>query len=396
MWADITFDQRTSTAIVGAATASLACLTRQLKLSASCPLHLTIWTLEKAPWHSIYLALRDNMHRVSSFRLLVECEDLNDADKNALIEMLSTSAPRLRVFAIVDYSGLMSSFPDSFSLFGNDAPLLKDMQFLGEVLALRRSLGLRSVERVLINARPFLDKERVKVVFDIFLGAKELMLGFEQWHASEEPSALISPPAALRCLGVYIDEEGSLAVSLLDVIRWKSLPRVWVSRRVDTALNSEHAFRVLTATHQDLEAEGEISAAQPVFIPRTAAIDWWYEGADPSPLSRGPVIHLYDIDQPMHILLPAGAPHGVDIPTERERIFFELPISLPSLFFSNLTRLYIRELVFDPEVMRHPIPELPQLVHLTVWVISPTYHGYGLGMSAFIEVCDGTTHCLYC
>lgn len=366
---------------------SLYALRRFFELSGECKMKVELSVSGQQQWFAIFDLVGQEMHRISFLQLNLEYTGCSAVELAALASLFTTPAPNLRVLTVYDATrhfdrNLFLGHP---KIFDGQGPQLSDIVLHCDISAYEHSHGtFQSVQRVSLNNLGTLHYDHLANLIGLFPAAIDLSMSFEDWDMTyERPNLSISLPSSLRVLKIAPDGPNEVIPAVLDCLDWRAVPRVAVTRRDETAPCQQSLNLLLdwNPPEDSLQAADYISP----FVVTTSAIDW-YMVADKYTFDHGPIVHLYKVDAPMHVLLSHEAEHNVDIPTRDERVFFELGVPLPPGAFAHLVRIYLSELVFNDEVLSYPLPDLPSLTNLTIWIMPSAYHRDDQGFSVFTDV----------
>ena len=388
IWAKIVYGRRISSGT--SFMSSHSALQRLLDLSNPCHIRVDIEISHPDfGWNRVFSMLRHSMPRISALQLSVYSDDLTPDDLESLGNLLRTPAPVLRTFLLEDCrTNVSPSLDRPFHLFDQRAPLLRDIILQMDIGLLSDSATtLQTAQRVLFNHTSRTGAQHLALMLQLAPQATDIMICLQDWDESEPiPLDPLPLPKSLQMLNLYANGSIDVAVKAMRCIQWQNVQRFELFRK-GPELNALAGLFALGGRSLDDILGAEEPASSSRFIVRTAAIDWYIEPDTVSP-ERGPIIHMYDVDAEMHRLVPLESMEKVDLPVQRERIFFEIAEPLPGWLFTHLTRLYLSELVLDPDTLRDELPPLPVLSHLTVWIMPSKYHSAGVGTSLFIEVRD--------
>ncbi|KAH7099103.1 hypothetical protein BKA62DRAFT_832018 [Auriculariales sp. MPI-PUGE-AT-0066] len=357
-------------------------LQKVLSLSGSALISLYVVAAAQDGWEEVYNLLQPHLCRVIDLQILIDVEH-STTEKIALSRLLSTSAPMMQSASVADCRG--HNFDETLQLFDGDAPLLTDVLLDGNMAALRHSQqSLRRVNHAIALQRPAVNGLDIAIILDLFQSAVDVTISVHEWDDSD--SALIARPTmpSSKIKSLTIESYGTIKVaeSVLNTIHWQDIPYVAVLRRgQDTETDCESLFGYLL----DRNGSSEGGVRQP-FIAKAAAIDWYGDVPDPK-YERGAVVHMYSVDEKM-VVRKSSQFSLHNYPTRwiaSARVFVDLPTQPPQSLFLNISRLYLRELFFMPNIYIHSLPPLPSVVELTIWIMSRQQHRSNCGLGPFSE-----------
>ncbi|KAH7102615.1 hypothetical protein BKA62DRAFT_756534 [Auriculariales sp. MPI-PUGE-AT-0066] len=358
-----------------------------LRLSLQTPLQVEVRVEEPGPWNEVFKLLRRNMRRMVGLQLSIYSTECTDNDVAELFALISTPAPKLETFLIADIRDVLSKTvpnPGCLALFDNIAPLLHDVVLRMNLAHLIDSSGLilSHVTNALYNQVGLLSPKLLAKVTNLAPNTLDLTICFQSWDATDEAThpEVIPLPSELKTLTVFANGSLALCVPFFASLRWRDLSCVEVYRKSDDDDAFEQVFNLLCDRNTNMEP----CVPSKPFIIRTAAIDW-YMTLDPEDIERGPIIHMFDAEQNMHVLVPFHHGNHPVLEVDHERIILEYRQPLVPELFVHLTRMYLSELVFNPEILQHAVPPLPSLTHLVVWMMPAQYHKDDIAISSFIQ-----------
>ena len=352
-----------------------------LELSGTCELRVFVKLDQPNLWSDVFVRLRDEMHRICALRLVIH-GNADEECRHNISELLSRAAPRLRTLYFDNWVARLGAPPPMnapFVLFSDHAPLLGDVTLQCDVENIGTPCGaLRTATNVLISHLGAMDDESIAHMMQLFPGATDLTLRLSDWAARaplRSISGRTSLPSSVKVLCLYSDGDVGAALNVLECVQgWQHLSQIKMFR-----LSNSEEDSCAAVFHTLVDPVHSINGPT-----KTAAIDWYTQASAVRP-ERGPNVYMFDIDDAMHELVPYDVHPEPAREVYHERVFLELPAPLDPSLFSYVTRLYVGELVFDPNTLYHAVPPMPSLVHLTVMIMSEGYHAHGL-ISPFIEV----------
>ncbi|KAH7096878.1 hypothetical protein BKA62DRAFT_718172 [Auriculariales sp. MPI-PUGE-AT-0066] len=357
-------------------------LSHTLELSRLVPLSLRLVAAAEDAWEEIYDMLQPHLSRVTDIQIFIDF-DHSVPEKASLTRLMSSAAPLLRVACIIDTVG--DNFHDTLRLFDDHAPKLEDLVIKANLSVLQGSNGsLNCVKRAAGIDLDVVNGDDIATIFQLFKSAIELTISVHEWDRFDSASVArrVVPPMALQNLIIKSYGTVQVAECVLSTIHWQDIPCVSVARRSqDDETDCYSIFALLIES-----PASPMAGLQQPFITKTAVLDWYGDIPKPN-YEIGPVVHAYSVDREMVIRVPTR----LDVhshPSEwiaSAREFINLPTQPPDGLFSNLTRLYVRELFFFPNVYVHALPPIPSLLDLTVWIMSRYQHQSDCGLSPFSE-----------
>ncbi|KAH7102607.1 hypothetical protein BKA62DRAFT_699222 [Auriculariales sp. MPI-PUGE-AT-0066] len=392
IWTSIVYDKHPNPVRAQVACRTFSGFQRLLHLSSKCLLKLdvTISAGGAASQFVLELLLK-HLARCRRLRIIVWLDGgILPKVQDALTKLLSSGAPALRHFSLWDYADMVNRGDHTeFQLFANDAPMLDDILLRCNITAIEHSIGaLSEVRRVLISPPPPFDRISLSKTIALFGRAKELRLNVTRWSDEvESPQwSTIDLPATMKSLEIStaVFKE---SVRILRNLRWKGVPTVALLGYTDDMNPDVHAHSEAFEYLCEIFDPVGLSQNQTRFSVRTVSISWGMTNLTPNGI-RSPNIHVFSSTDPMGVLLPMNVSETPIRMISGERQFFYYCGRFHQAVFAYTARLYLHEIVFDAEALRHRMPELPNLLHLVVWMMPLEFHVEPFATSPFIML-DG-------
>ena len=386
---------------------SLDALERILAMSAQSDLHLDV-TLSERGLAETCEAIRRHLHRCVTLRLVVRVGLPFEEASDALTAAISQPAPRLVTFRLFDHAGMFNAHRhDSVALFGNEAPRLELVKILCEIEAMRLSgETFRGVKHAMYSARAEISRADIQQLIRLCPDVEELSIDFDCWAsesdsdpseegeivevASKPPLVLPQGLVSFLILPNTQDADPARFFSMVDTTR---VPEVSVSYNLPSINDEDHL--ILGRLHALRVPAGlRDTASTHPFVARTIS----FESSTFSDHS----IHIYMFETEMDVfqLVPQGTrlTDNERIRPGVERSVLDLGNQTPleHTCFSNVVRLQMTEMVFDPEVIGSALPGCPALVHLTVYLMARNEHAEARFISGFVAAGSWPNRVLVC
>jgi len=351
---------------------SALAMVEMLRLSAQSPIRLSIVVSGENSETAID-ALNDCLPRCSHLELMFDGTTESHPDVREVLECLAQPAPKLRSFWLHDpeMQYLNLDIAGDLHIFAGHAPQLQSLLLNcdASTLALIDPAGLVTAKNVFVCHPTEMKTYHLTVLFRLVPCVVHLLLRVQQADGAIDANDAIDVPRTLRSLDIVSEISESNAWLLLKHMKWQHIHRVSLQPKGCYFTEADLLWFFHGTT-----------GAQPSAY--SAWIDW---EDDLLEMGNGVTLYISDIaaDDP-HILLPRtyhGPEPSVSVP---ERSSFELVDPLPSSLFVNVTRLYLNELVFDPDCLRHPLPPLPAVVDLKIRMTTAHFIRHNLGISPFV------------
>ena len=315
-------------------------------------------------------ALEANIHRCTQLRLIFDggagglWPHIDEVRR-----CLGLPAPQLRQLIMHDdYAQYLGDdLTQNLCLFGGHSPRLNlisltlDLNTLSPIDA--RSLAQVTVVTLQQIGRT--DSAALRLLLRLTPAMRYLRLCVQTWSDPSHEEHTIELPPSLHSLDIIPTDAANSqsGIRLLKCLRWQHLHRVSLQAKDDLATEKDmrylfHAF----------------PGPQP---PQTAWIGW----AD-KPVSIDTGVAVFFSKADLHAIVPESFRGDAvpSIPVE-ERSAFDVQQPLTASLFTNITQLYLHELVFDPDVLQYDLPTFPLVSDLRIMLMDEHFlkHNFGTG-----------------
>jgi hypothetical protein len=343
---------------------------------------------------AIVNVLQCHMHRLVEMTLSVDYErkvnagSLSDI-RTTLTEALTTPAPRLRKFVLLDCRGLVDWKMRCLTLFNGTAPALETFKIQCDIQALGTSSStLKNVKKVMFAPAFRLTRSDIEMLVRLFPSLVELSVELDIWSGFDDlvGTTKITLPPTTRILTLIPNRLTANPGRFIDLVDCQAVPRMWVyynkQARTDSAHGADLPVNLICGTTPDDSGQKQITAR---FRPKSMSIAL---SSLLDNLSDATIcLYVYGDEDDLHRLVPVGHMQDGDEEPRNERVVGDVhhnaPIFHPRLF-ANITNLHMAELMFDREVVGPALPLLPALLNLTIRTIMPRWHSQVRVFSAFI------------
>ncbi|KAH7102633.1 hypothetical protein BKA62DRAFT_788557 [Auriculariales sp. MPI-PUGE-AT-0066] len=361
-----------------------------LRFSAESPLHLVVsinqWTHEE-----LFSILRENIHRCITLSIRLAPDIPQDAAAS-FTAILCTASPMLKTFRLFDQPAIFNRGLIATGAFlGNSVALLTSVKLHCNIAALlAATTPLANVKQVMWSPVDKYLNNDISLLFQVFPSVGSLAVELDEWAVEDESVDFhekFTPPASMKWLAIIANHRNANVPRFLKSVSWHQLPSVWISYN-DRAISDLDGPVLSMLCHlppPGLHAEVSSSSGQFIrpFVPRAVSFEL------PTKFSEHSLgISMFDVDIDLHIYVKESYlpdPKEYTEPTgERVMLDVDVRATFDPLVFAHVTRLYISEMAFDPDISKAPLPVFPSLHHLTIITFGEESHSNPRMLSPFI------------
>ncbi|KAH7102621.1 hypothetical protein BKA62DRAFT_699246 [Auriculariales sp. MPI-PUGE-AT-0066] len=360
-------------------------LSRILDRSVDCDLRLSV-ILSNQHADAICTEIQRHLRRCVYLRIHI-APSVSVAQLQGLEDALNQSAPRLRVFKLVDPDRVLA-LPFSKPIFNSDAPKLHILAMVCPSVAWKWVCrpAFASVRQILWSPTQYIAKADIQELFNLYPLISELhfwVLAGPLWAASEEDSLKLDMPAPLRTVSVVINDGNCLtgAAQFLRTINHTEIQKVSVQGILP--IDGDDLLRALTNTSAlaDPTASDSTHASEP-FVPKAASLE--------SSTEYRLNVKLYARAEDGHVPVGFDAGYEGHVDGHAEHALFTArgTLALEPATFAYIVRADLGEMLWSRDVLvhAHALPPMPRLRDLTVFALRTMTHANPEYVSLFVAV----------
>ncbi|KAH7096614.1 hypothetical protein BKA62DRAFT_719170 [Auriculariales sp. MPI-PUGE-AT-0066] len=389
IWTDIFFNPDESQA---GNCRTHAAFQQLLQLSGACELHLTVELSNDETCNGdIFYEVRINLGRVKSLQVRIPPEyEPSMFEEEELELFLTTPAPRLESFELYDYGEFASlDFGKALHLFGDISPMLREFKGWSAISKLTSEHALRLVRSASLTMPESVDHQCLATIIQLFPVVRYIGLEIATLVPTTgwDGCTPIELPSFICQLDIMYYDRSHEAIRLLSALSWGHVHSVTVDRYPSGMLDEAEVLELLNILSGSLDVPKNHQST--AFVSQTAEIGW-FANFDRSTIEAGVCVWFSDLPY-LHVVRPARSLDQHRRPKQsRTRAATGINISLPSSPFAHIVRLYLYELVLDPEMVQHPLPQFNSVRDLYITISSTRLYKEEIGLSPFLEVYEPT------
>ena len=355
-------------------------LTRILSFSAESPVHLDVM-IEPHSYLDTCAAIMAYIHRFVILSVVIQ-NDLPTVARDSVRRALSIAAPRLRVLKIFDQAQFINLSDRYYSFLNNNAPELELVKIQCNLTGRNEpTVAFSSVRRVMFSPTRELTLTPLESLFKIFPRIEELSVEYDEWAGLPELEQPLSVPPTLRALVVVPNSVHADAERFLRTLQSSQVTEICVSHNLEAIDHTDGSILLALAQTPSPPSANE-SHSRP-FVARSMSFE-------ASTFSEDSLhIYMFETEQDAFQLVPYGArlPASARRRPGVERSVLDIGRSgiFDPVCFAHVRRLQLTEMAFDPDVVGQPIPPLPVLAHLTVYLLRRKAHAGNRNMSGLVS-----------
>ena len=365
VWAEIKCERSRESALA---------MKQMLSLSARSPLRLDI-IMTRHNSEIILDALEGNVSRCLAIDLALE-PNISSHDLDRLVGCFSLEMPRLRRFWLHDPGVvghlLIKDDSNGRQIFNGCVSGLRSVTLCCDMSTLEGidCPAFANVQNAILFQPGNMEARHLATFFRLFPAVVHTFMRVESYSDDEaSDSPLVSLPPSLRSIVLVSDTVASNGFSILKRLRW------------------QHVLRLSMQPKGGMVTEADMlsffNGTQRHLTRRTAWVDW-EDKLSAEAAGIGVSLSMTDDESDMHVLLSRNY-HGPEPSiSTAERTSFELTAPLPASIFINVTKLYLNELIFDPDMLQHAFPEVVAVEDLKILLTNTHFQRHHIGVSPFV------------
>jgi len=366
-------------------------LKRMLAFSAQAPLYLNL-RISSSHHKDSCQALAANMHRCVTLQVTISHRLPGHAEQY-IMHALRVAAPQLVELRLQDQFGVVQNNDfNTTKLLGGSAPRLQLVKVrcdLDDVPWPTKPPRFPSVKKVMFNSSTgVVGISHLRNILKMFPRVVELTCEFTDWVVEEGVESRLSLPRTLQSLVIIADAASSDVSAVLNTMETRDTQEIRVSFKVGAI--SDNSGDILRTLH-NIPAPSKRDAACRTFITRTMSFEY-------SAFSEKSInVHMLEEEVDISDRSPRGVPDSL-VEGQRSGSFMRSVMNLghhatlEPACFAGVRRLELTEMGFDPTIIGKALPSMPELVHLTIFLLRFKSHALFKITSGFVAPALSGSH----